>query len=227
MLMAIGFSILIISAVLYLALVAVVLPNRMLKVKYPVKEPSDRGIKKCLYYSKPCMVYSSSSENKPYITQYLLIGEDGYKTLRCKVTPSVEYLDYDVVIFDRFNKPAGVINVKEEISASDLTKSVILPAETAYVRIVIRRVNRNKLNTSATARVGFFSILWYSLVVTLLTALEVFIVRAACSYSFGDVYRESFIASTNGLLLLAALAVCTGVISILFTLLGARRKSRR
>lgn len=227
MLMATGLSILIISAVLYLVLVAIVLPARMLKVVYPVKEPSDRGIKKCLYYNKPCMVYTSSSENKPYISQYLLIGEDGYKTLRCKVTPSVEYLDYDVVIFDRFNKPVGAINVKEEISSSDLTKSVVLPSEASYVRIVIRRVNRKKLKTGATVRIGFLSVLWYSLAVTVLTALEAFAVRVACSYSFGDVYRESFIASSNGLILIAVLAVCTGIVSILLTLMGARRRARK
>ncbi len=227
MLMAVGLCILIISAVLYLALVAIVLPSRMLKVVYPVKEPSDRGIKKCLYYGKPCMVYTSSSENKPYISQYLLIGEDDYKTLRCKVTPSVEYLDYDIVYFDRFNKPLGVINVKEEISSSDLTKSVILPKEASYVRIIIRRVNRKRMRKGAAVRVGFFSVLWYSLAVTLMTALEAFAVRAACSYSFGDVYRESFIASSSGLILIAVLAVCTGIISILLTLWGARRRARK
>ena len=227
MLMAIGLSILIISAVLYLALVALVLPKRMLKVKYTVDTPQDRGVKKCFYYSKPCMVYSSSSENKPYVTQYLLIGEDGYKTLRCRVTPSVEYLDYDVVIFNRYNKPVGVINVKEEISSKDLTGSVVLPEETSYVRIVIRKVNRKRLRRGATVKVGFFSVLWYSLAVSALTALEIFAVRAACSYSFGDVYRESFIASGSGLILIGLLALGTGVISILFTLIGTRRKARK
>ena len=86
--MIIGLSILTASIILFLTLMTLVLPKYVLRVSYKVGGACDRGVKKCLFKGKHCMVYDSSKENKPIIKQYLLLQEDGYKTLKCRVTDS-------------------------------------------------------------------------------------------------------------------------------------------
>ena len=227
MVIAIGLIVLVVSVIIYIALMTMVLPKGILKVVYKVNEPTDRGSKKCLFEGKNCIVYNSSKENRQYIKQYILLQEEGYKSLKCKLAPLVDYLDYDVVLFDRYNKVFGVINVKEDILGFELTRSTRLPDETAYVRIVIRKVNKLTLTKKPLVKIKGGSIFGFGLVATLMTAIEAFIVRACCSYSFGGLFRESFISSTQGILFIGILAVVTGIIGAVAVALGASKRAKR
>ena len=225
--MTFGLIILTVSVILFVTLMTLVLPKCMLKVSYKIGGASDRGVKRCLFKGKHCMVYDSSKENKPIIKQYILLQEDGYKTLKCKVTPNVEYMDYDVVLYNRYNKVFKVVNVKEDIVGMEMTRATRLDDETAYVRIVIRRVNRTDMKKKPIVRITGGSIFLFSLVAIMLTAVEIFVVRACCSYSFGDVYRESFIASTEGLITIGVLAFAMGVLGALSVIISAAKRARR
>ena len=224
MLLAIGLIVLMVSVVIYVLLMTVILPKGLIKASYKVKEPQDRGVKRCLFKEKRCIVYKSSNANKKYIKQYAIFQEDGYKLLKCKVSPSVEYLDYDIVLFDRCNKPFKVINVKEDILGVDFTRSTMLPNETSFVTIVIKRVNKIAFKRPPSVKIKGGGVIAFALLTTIITALEGFIVRACCSYSFGGVFRESFIASTNGLIFIGALAVLAGILSVI--IIGASARSR-
>lgn len=224
--LGLGLGILLCSVVLYLVLVAMVLPRFVLKASYRIKKPTDRGVKRCTFEGKPCIVYSSSKENKPYIKQYILLNEGEHKLLKCKTAPGVDYLDYDIVVFDRYNKPFEVINVKEDV-LGDVTKSTQLPSDTAYVRLVIRQANRVKLKKPATFGVSGGSIFVFSLLVLVLTALEAFAVRASCALAFGDVYRESFISSRLGFLVIGAVALAVGFLGAVSVALTAAKRGRK
>ena len=225
--MVIGLIILAVSVILFVMLMTLVLPKKILKIVYKVDKPNDRGIKKCLFEGKNCIVYESSRENKSFIKQYVLLQEEGHKALKCKLTPNVEYLDYDVVLFNRYNKVFKVINVKEDIVGMNMTRSTRLPDETAYVRIVVRRVNRTNLKRSPIVKVKGSSVFAFSLLAVLFTAVEAFVIRACCSYCFGDVFRESFISSGEGLLSIAALALAMGIFGAMSVVISAGKRARR
>ena len=226
-LMALGIIVLILSVVLFMVLMTLVLPKHVLKVVYTVNNAVDRGVKRCLFKGKRCIVYDSSRENKAVIKQYSILQEDGYKTLRCKLNQNVEYLDCDVVLFNRYNKVFKVINIKEDIVSMAMTRATRLPDETSYVRILIRRVNKTKVKRKPPVKVTGFSIFLFSLIAIALTAVEIFAVRACCSYCFGEIYRESFIASGEGLIVIAVLAAVTGVVGAITAALSAFKRARR
>ena len=224
--LGLGLGILLLSVVLYMVLVAMVLPRFVLKDSYRVKEPTDRGVKRCTFEGKPCIIYSSSKENKPYIKQYILLDEGEHKILKCKASDGVDYLDYDIVVFNRYNQPFEVINVKEDV-VGEVTKSTRLPSDTAYVRLVIRQANRVKLKKPATFGVSGGSIFAFSLLALVLTALEAFAVRATCSLAFGDVYRESFISSTVGFWVIGAVALAVGVLGAISVMITSSNRGRK
>lgn len=225
--MAVGVIVLVLSVVLFIALMTLVLPKHMLRVVYKVNKATDRGVKRCLYKGKRCIVYDSSRENKAVIRQYSILQEDGYKTLRCKLTQDIEYLDCDIVLFNRYNKVFKIVNVKEDIIGMSMTRATRLPDETAYIRIIIRRVNRTVIKRKPPVKVTGLSIFLFSLVAIVLTALETFVVRACCSYCFGDVYRESFIASAQGLISIGVLAVVMGVVGAITIAISAHSRAKK
>ena len=224
---AIGLGVLIGSVILFVALMTIILPKALLKVSYGVDKPRDRGSKRCLFNGKHCIVYTSTKENKPFIKQYTLIQEDGHKSLVCKLTPVVEYLDYDIVLFNRYNKVFKVMNVKEDIIGGELTRTTVLPDETAYICIIVRKVNRTSLKKKPTVKIKGKSIAIFSILAMLFTAIEGFVVRACCSYAFGGVFRESFISSMDGIIFIAVLAVLTGIIAAMSVSLSARKRAKK
>lgn len=225
--MIIGLSILTASVVLFLTLMTLVLPKYILRVSYKIGGACDRGVKKCLFKGQHCMVYDSSKENKPIIKQYILLQEEGYKSLRCKVTSNVEYLDYDIVLYNRYNKVFKVINVKEDIVGVEMTRSTRLPDETSYIRIIVKRVNRTDMKRKPIMRITKGSIFLFSFLAVLFTAVETFVVRACCSYCFGDVFRESFIASTEGLIVVGVLALAMGLLGGIAVAISAAKRARK
>jgi len=225
--MTIGLTVMTLSVILFVTLMTFVLPKWLLKISYKVDGACDRGVKKCLFKGKHCMVYDSSKENKPIIKQYLLLQEDGYKALKCKVTPNVRYIDYDVVLYNRYNKPFKVVNVKEDIVGMEMTRTTRLDDETAYVRIIIKRVNRTDMKKKPVVRIRGSRIFLFILFAIVLTAVEAFAIRTCYSYSFGEVYRESFVASTEGLITIITVALATGLLGALLVILRASKRARK
>lgn len=225
--MTIGLIAMTVSVILFMTLMTFVLPRWILKITYKVGGATDRGVKRCLFKGKRCMVYDSSKENKPIIKQYLLLEEDGYKSLKCKVTPNVKYLDYDVVLYNRYNKPFKVINVKEDIVGMEMTRAARLDDETSYVKIIIKRVNRTDMRKKPVMRIGGGRIFLFSVLAMVLTAVEAFAIRVCYSYSFGKVYRESFVSSTEGLLTIGAVALVMGLLGALLVVIRASKRARK
>lgn len=225
--LTLGIIILIASVAVYITIVNFILPRLILKVSYEVKEPNDRGVKRCIFNGKRCVVYKTGNENKPFIKQYAIVQEDGYKSLKCKVAPELEYIDYDIVLFNRYNEVFKVINVKEEICGVDYTRATTLPNETSYISIVVRKANKLDLKRKPIARVVPSSLLAFACVTALISIVEAFVIKISCAYCFGGVFRESFISSNSGLLISIALAVAIGALGLFAVVTSVRRKARQ
>ena len=228
--MELGIILLVGSMAAFLALITIVLPKLFLGVKFTVNEPSDRGIKRCLYNGKRCIVYETGKQINKYIKNYLLLEGDGCKILRCKTANRIEYLDYDVVVFDRYDKVKGIINVKEKMVGTNFTRRVELPDETAYVRILLRRVNEIPFKQKKKKPIAYIpkgKILLYTLCAMAATAFEVFVLKVACSYAFGGVFRESFVRTGYGIFMGAFLAIITGIIAIVTVSVSMKRYGKR
>jgi len=225
--MTIGIVLLIGSVFSFILLMTYILPKLFLKVSYTVSEPVDIGIKRCFYKGKRCVVYEGGSEIRKYIKKYLLLQGKGHKILRCKMTHPIGYIDYDIVVFDRYDKVHSVINVKESLVNSEYTRRVELPDEASYVRLVIRKVNDTVITKEPIAFIPRARINWYMIFAILVTALETFVLKVSCAYAFGGVFRESFVRSSKGLVVSLLFAIVTGIIALVTVKSSIKRHSTR
>ena len=76
-------------------------------------------------------------------------------------------------------------------------------------------------------RIGGGRIFLFSLFAVALTAVEAFALRVCYSYSFGQVYRQSFISSTEGLLTIGAVALAVGLLGALLVALHTSKRARK
>ena len=225
--MAIGYVLLITSVVLFLLLMVVALPKSLLKVKYSIKEPDDIGIKRCFYNGKRCVVYEGGREISKYIEKYLLVEGKDCKILRCKVARKIAYLNYDVVVFNRYDQIVDIVNVKENLVKGGYTRRVELSNETSYVRIVIREADGLVIKRKPIAYIPAGKIMLYGFLTTILTVIEIFVLKIACAYAFGGVFREVFIRSTNGTIVTLIIAFIIGLVALISVAFGVKRYRKR
>ena len=217
---------LILSLAAFAFLMAYVLPHIFLKTKFMVEKSGDRGIKNIKETTGRTIVYQPAVKFRKYVSQYLISQNGAQKVLVCKAMAGVEYLDYDVVMFNGMREAFRVINVKELIE-DGYTEELVLDEETAYVSLVLNAVNETELPNEKVKPVSRGKIATYILSCTGLTILEVFITKLCCSYAFGGVFREIFMLSTTSMLttlLFAVVAVAINITFILVALLKNRHK---
>ncbi len=224
--MAIGIVLLVASMTLFLYLTVILLPHKFLCVKYLISAPEGRGVRRCIFNGKHCVLYEAARHTRRYIRQYLLTEEDGAKLLLCKTNGNVVYLEYDVVLFDRYNKVFRILNIKESIPEGDYTKPVQLPIETAYVSLVLRRVNRTAISKRRLSRVPAGRIFSYILLTVLIALLQAFALNVSCAYIFGGVFRESFIRKPEAIFMSLALSLIIAVVGMIPAVVGACKSSK-
>lgn len=225
--MTIGIVLLVVSAFLFLLMMTVVLPKLFLKVRYSITEPEDIGIKRCFYNGKRCVIYEGGKGISKYIEKYLLVEGKKCKVLRCKLARKISYMDYDIVVFDRYNNVKEVVNVKENLVKGGYTRRVELPEETAYVRMVIRAADDTVIKTKPVAYIPKGKVTFYAFLAICLTAAETFVLKVSCAYAFGGVFRETFARSTNGFFATVVLALITGLIALITVTISIRYFSKR
>ncbi len=216
--MLIAYIQLVSTIVLYLLVMGWLLPHAFLRAGYLSPTLSARGVRRCLYNGKRCVVYERNANFRRYISRYLLCEGVGCKLLKCKVTPEVKKLKYDVVMFNRYNRVFDVLRVEENV-VSSYTQLLPLPDETSYVEIKLRRVNDVTVSKTRVAAFRARNISLYSILATLMTILTGLLLTVGISYSFGAVYREDFIKNlTWGIPLIIAGTAFVSVILVLLTL---------
>ena len=224
--MYIGFALLTVSMLLYVAAIGWGLPGLLLRTKYRSVQLHARGLRRCLYNGKRCVVYERSMNWRRYITRYLICQGEGCKYLKCKVSPSVRALEYDVVLFDRYNCIFDVINVKETLN-SPYTSFLRLPDATSYVSLQLRRVNKTQLsNEKQLAYIPRLRIVWFVVLAFLMTLVEAVAIMASCAHAFGGVFREDFVSSIERMLIGVGVACVVALIGLLIVAISYRRHSR-
>lgn len=224
--MLIGYILLFGSMALFFVTLGWFLPRWLLRTKYADIKTSDRGMRRCLFKGKRCIVYDVSRAQRKYVRRYILCQEKGYKTLRCHAVSAVTYLDYDVVLFNRYDKIIGVIHVKENLT-SGFTRSVQLPDDTAYISLELRRVNKEFLGKKQIVSISRKKMLVFALLALLLAAGESFVIKVGCAYAFGGVYREDFISSMDGTVWGVGAALSVALLGLLFALVPIRRRTKK
>ncbi|MBQ7352484.1 MAG: hypothetical protein IJW54_00610 [Clostridia bacterium] len=225
--MTAGIIMLIVSIALFLFLMVMVLPKMILKVQYSVGEIEDRGLKKYIYKGKNCILYECGGSVSDHIKQYLIIDEGKNKLLRCKLAHSMKYLNYDIVVFDKYNRIRKIINVKELIASPDFARRVELPKYTSHIKLVLRQVDSMAMKKRKLAFVPGKRVFLYGLSAFLTTALAGFMVKVSCAYTFGGVFRESFIRTKDAIALDLLIAIVIGIISLIIVAFNIRSYSRR
>ncbi len=138
------------SAVLYVFLVAYVLPRFCMKPSYDLPVICERGIKKYLFGNGRAIVFEPSTLSKRYIKQYILSRNDEEKYIKCKIDERVYSIKYDVIAYNSADKVIAIVQQSELIVDPGVTKSALLPPDTSYVSVIVKEVNGKKV-TSETA----------------------------------------------------------------------------
>ena len=216
--------ILIASVAVYVFLMAWVFPRTFLKTEFVAVESHDRGLKNIKETVGRSIVYQPSKQNRKYVPQYVISDRKDKKVLICKTAPNVRYIDYDVVMFNRFNQAFKVVNAKELIER-ERTEKLELDENTAYISLVINAVNEETFKNKVVKPVAGGKISLYALTCALMTALEVFLIKLCCSYSFGGVFQEEFVLSGKSLLFTGICAAVAAIINVACVLIVVLKRN--
>lgn len=130
------------SSGLYIFLLTKTIPQLTLKHKSIGENTNDRGIKKYVFDEGRAVVYEPEFEFRKYVSQYMLISKNKHKFIKCRVNTNIKRIRYDVIAYDNKHKVIDVIGVDETVLGNKYSSSVLIPPETSYVSLVLRRVDK-------------------------------------------------------------------------------------
>lgn len=215
--MAFWIIFLVISVVSYGLLIAWILPGNLLKTEFAYSTPTDRGIKNVKETTGRSIVFRPAIKFRNYVRQYVLSDRNGKKIFMAKVADGINYLDYDLVMFDGARRVFKVLNVKEKINGN-FTEIKEIPSEVAFVTLVINQANQKTFEVKSLEPVSGGKIFSYVMLSALCTLVETFIVMICSSFIFGGVFRESFLISSESLWITLGFAGVAVIINFIFIL---------
>ena len=133
--------ILIVSLVVYVAVIASLLPRTLMRLRRTRRVLRDRGIRRYVSDGVRGAVYEPDLRARKYLRQYTVYCHDERKYVRCRIDPRIADIRYDVLVFDNRDRMIDVIGVREHIQKKGYTRTVILPPETSYVSVVLRHAD--------------------------------------------------------------------------------------
>lgn len=209
------FSILVTT--LYIGVVAFLLPELFLKNKYKVNYPQDRGIARYRLGEKGRGVaYLPNGTVRKYIQQYVIAYDGNEKNLKCMLESPLDYIEYDLVLFNNENKVFNVLNVRDVLNGAEYTRTVELPLETAYVSIVIIRADNERLSNHVKLKISWLGVMASMLISFILSIVTAFAIRLSLVNYFGGVFTQSFLGEVGGHIGTFVLAVVVSIMGIAF-----------
>ena len=174
-----------ISSGLYIFLLTKTIPQLSLKHRSVGVNTRDRGIKKYTFEGGRAVVYEPELIYRKYVLQYMLLSKNRDKFIRCRINPQIRHIKYDVVVYNNKNKLIDVIGVEERVNKQKYTTSVLLPPETSYARLILRRVDNMYSSTEVKVKYSYVSlIVCAALIIAATVALGLCI-----SYCFTDLWQ--------------------------------------
>lgn len=213
------------SMVFYVYLFSAIIPKFIMKLGCKVNT-CDRGLKRYKYSNGRCVVYEPELSARKYVTSYALYVEDGYKYIKCSVTPNVRDLRYDVYAFDNKDRLIDIIAVSENVTKKEYTNEVGLPPDTSYVRFVLRRADAEYYSGRVIANYSAVRYILCAIIVAFATAAEAFLLY----FLTKDLLVRAFAIPTTVFSSLVGMIFVTLVISLMaagFTVLAYRRNCKK
>lgn len=133
------------SMTIYVFVVGSVLPRYLLKLRYLIGEPTDRGLRKYVFPGGRGVSYEPHPNIRKYVTLYVLFAKDGVKYIRLKAREDISRISYAAVVFDSENRVVDVVKVSDTPGESGYTRSVMLPKEASYVSLLVYSVDGKRL----------------------------------------------------------------------------------
>lgn len=134
------------SSVIYVYLVGFLLPRITMGVTVRFKSTSpypegDRGTRQVTFSDGRAVIYEPAPKMRPYLPRYALIKREGCTFIKCQLHEKALHVKYDVVTYDRRGRLLDVVGVEELVTERGYTKTVRLPRDTAYARVILRKVD--------------------------------------------------------------------------------------
>ena len=200
---------------LYIGVVAYLLPKVFLRNKYKVNYPQDRGIVKYnIGEEGRGIAYEPNRSVRKYIQQYVIAFDGKEKNIKCMLTNPVDYIEYDLVLFNGENKVFNVLNVKDVVEGGEYTRSVTLPKDTAYVSFVIVKVDDVRLDKHVKLHISWWGVIAYAIISLILSVITAFVLKLGLANSFAGVFAQSFMNNLVYNLLTFLLAFVLAIIAI-------------
>lgn len=124
----------------YTLLIGSVLPKCLLTLEYIPGGPTDRGLRKYTFPEGRGISYEPHPALRKYVSLYILFSSGGNKFFRLKPKRGVNFLVYELAVFNAQNKLIDVIRVSERTDEDERRQNVMLPPSTSYVSLVIYTV---------------------------------------------------------------------------------------
>ena len=205
--------ILICVSVLYVFLVSFVFPSLFLKPKYNHSLEGDRGLKKYVFEGGRSIVYEPSVAVKRYMKQYILTALSREKYIQCKFDNRVYSSKYEVYAFDCDDRLIDALLIEEPDldEKRGVSKPVLLPENTAYVRVSVKSVNETKVLRESMLNILPFQRVLFTFFTVLGTVVESFIAKAILIELAENLFSYSDVANDCGNLFTLILAVVAGL----------------
>ncbi len=210
--------ILICVSVLYIFFISVVFPSFFLKPKYNASLEGDRGLKKYLFEGGRAIVYEPSVDVKRYIKQYILTAIGNEKYIQCKFDIHIFSSKYEVYAFDCDDRRIDSIQIEEPDLdyKNGISKPVLLPNATAYVRVSVKSVNEVKIWREPMVNIPSSQIALFTFFTVVGTIAEAFIMKVILMDLAENIFSYSFFVKDYGNLFTLILAVVAGLVLSFF-----------
>lgn len=169
----------ILNLILYVFLMGRIIPKFFLKVSNAENLVGDRGLRRYVFKGGRGIVYATIPSYHKYVDKYILYEKDGGKYVKCNVKKGVFALKYEIYTFDADSKLIDSITVDEKLISPCQTSNVKVNENTAYVRLVIRKLNNYQYDTEKTTKIKRSKIILFVITSLIVTVFESFVIRYA------------------------------------------------
>ncbi len=205
----------------------VALPRMYLKLRYTIERSKDRCIKRVYEKDGQSMVFEPEEKWRGYIEQYVLSERKGQKVVMCKVNEELSYIEFDVVVFNAFNKVSEVIKVQDNVAGSGYTKTVELPEDASYLSLCVVRADNKKFRNNLTARSTVGKRFAYYIINAVTVIMEIVAFKICLANILGEEFRESVIFNEQGTLISIILALVLVVVNTIIVAIDIRVRDKK
>ncbi|MCD8040756.1 MAG: hypothetical protein LUF82_04490 [Clostridia bacterium] len=189
------------SVIVFIALNAFVFPKVFLRSRSGVA--GDRGIKDIAEEDDGrTIIYRPDAKFSRVLKHYILSKRDGKKVVICEVDPALQYIDYDITMFNENGRVIKALNVKEAIRQKGFTKTVEAEEATAYVSVSVNKADGTVFKNSG-GGVSPVRVALFALCCAAVTLICAFLIRV----SFAGIFGGEMYSLLGNLVTIAASAV--------------------